>query len=133
MRVNVFVNNFICNIIKSVIDELLFNVKKSAEYASIKLIKPYVPPQNKIGISNVEDVIDTNYTQHCKWTIIRDIDGYCLNKYLNYNSTVINMDSYDNGQEAEIRKTVQQAISKGLWVTFSFKETLCTMVSVGSL
>jgi ankyrin repeat protein len=109
------------------IDALLTNIKKSTEYSNIKLVRPFVPKNKRIGISNIEDVIDENYTLHSKWTIIRDIDGYCLNKYLNYNSTVINMDDYGEALESNIRTIIQQAICKGLWVTFSFKETLWTL------
>jgi hypothetical protein len=37
------------------------------------------------------------------------------------------MDSYDLTKRKYVRQIVRQAMSTGLWVTFSFKEKICTM------
>lgn len=111
----------------SIIDDLINNLRQSAEFANIKLIKPVVPKDKRIGISNIEEIIDEHFTINCKWTIMRDINGYCLDKYLVYHSTVIDMDSYNPTHRKHVRDVVRQAISTGLWVTFSFKDTICTI------
>ena len=56
--------------------QMLLNIKQTLHYATIKLIKSYVPNDKRIGISNVENVINDNFTLQSKWTIIRDLDGY---------------------------------------------------------
>jgi len=105
----------------------MLNIKVSAQFANIKLIKPVVPKENRIGISNIEEIVDTNYTMDAKWTIIRDINGWCLDKILNYNSIVLDMDKYTDDQRLYVRENIRRAIRKGLWVTFSFKDKLCTI------
>lgn len=91
-------------------------------YSNLKLYRPYVHHDKRIGISNIDKIIDDNYAINSKWTIIRDIDGHCLNKVLAYNSEVIEMDIFEKEEPALIthanwiRKTVLHAIAEGLWV-----------------
>jgi hypothetical protein len=74
-------------------------------------VRPYVPQERRIGISNVDKIIDDNYALWSKWTIIRDLNGICLEKYLKYHSTVIDMDTFDFTQSQKILEIMRDISS----------------------
>ena len=92
-----------------------------------RLVRPFVSEENRVSMGEIKEVIEENFTKHSKWTIVRDIEGQCLQRFLSYNSVVIDMDSFTVFQATELRNTIKQAMEKGAWVTLSFKETLCTV------
>ena len=87
-----------------------------------KLIKPYIAPEYKVGISSVKEVINNNYFLHKKWTMIRDIHSYCLNNFLGFRSTIIDMDTVDESSSGYIKSVIKNGTKNGLWITFSFKK-----------
>ena len=49
-----------------------------SEKIILKLIKPIIPQERKIGLLNIRNTINHNFSVNSKWTIIRDIEGYLL-------------------------------------------------------
>lgn len=59
--------------------------------------------------------MENNYLLHGKWTLIRDITGVSVQKYLSYNSHVVDMDSFTTYQAVALKETISKAMEKGMF------------------
>jgi len=92
--------------------------------ARTRLFRPFIIEENKVTLNDIKDRIDQNYNEHSKWTIIRDIEGHCINDFLSFSSVVLNMDELTDFNCTKYKHAIKNAMEKGQWVTLSFSETI---------